>query len=91
MTELRTFQKQFVREALAPGVDAGPAGIGSLTKLRRMVKGKESAIDAAIEELIRAGYLLQTKHGQANIYTSTDTGAQWTEGKNSPHRVPGTG
>ena len=61
-------------------IDAGTAGIGSLTKLRRMVKGKGAVIDATIEELIRAGYLLQTKHGQANIYTATDAGIQWISG-----------
>ena len=42
-------------------IDAGTAGIGSLTKLRRMVKGKGAAIDATIEELIRAGYLAPNK------------------------------
>lgn len=61
-------------------IDAGDDGIGSLTKLRRTVKAKGSAVDATIEQLIRAGYLLQTKHGQANIYTATDKGIQWRAG-----------
>ena len=61
-------------------IDAGPAGIGSLTKLRRTVTGKIAAIDATIEQLIKMGYLLQARQGQSNIYTATDEGLQWREG-----------
>ena len=61
-------------------IDAGDDGIGSQTKLRRSVKGNNTAIGTTIETLIKLGYLLETRHGQANIYTVSQKGAQWRAG-----------
>ena len=58
-------------------INAGPGGIPSLTKLRRSVKAKGAAVDASIHGLIDMDYILETKQGQANIYTATDEGVQW--------------
>ena len=60
--------------------NAGPDGISSLTKLRHSVKAQNSAKDATIAELIRAGYIHEDRGGQANIYTTTDEGIQWRTG-----------
>ena len=61
-------------------IDAGDDGIGSQTKLRRTVKGNNTAIGTTIEQLIKMGYLLQTKHGQADIYIASEKGKQWRAG-----------
>ena len=62
-------------------IDAGDEGIPSLTKLRRTVKAHSPAIATTIEQLIKAGYLVQTKRGQSNCYTATDAGIQWIAGQ----------
>ena len=73
-------------EGLAPlimdcVIDAGDAGISSLTKLRRMVKGGNAAKDTTIEQLIKMGFLVETQHGKSRSYTATDEGAQWRRNK----------
>ena len=50
----------------------GAMGVSSKREVRKLIPGKGKSIDAALDELVDAGLVIQTKHGQKYHYTATE-------------------
>ena len=59
--------------ALLESISAkGASGVSSKREVRKLIPGKGKSIDAALDELVDAGLVVQTKHGQKYHYTAVE-------------------